>query len=742
MTANLDDKLASRFLKILDEKAKSFTYQTFHDTEAKEKNPALAHIIAGPAHDRLLDLHERGAGIYVTVNETSDKAIRRDANIIRVRAVWREADAANLPELPIEPSLIVKTSPGHSHEYFLVADDWPADAQGRADFAAVMERMVETYKSDKNAKDLCRVLRVPGFLHRKHEPHLIRISKPNGGGEQVRRYTRAEILAAFPPVERPKKPDKPQQRAWTNDDHDDLERARDALIFIDADDRDIWLKCGMALNDRFGEAGRRLWDEWSASSSKYDARDQEKNWRSFGRRTGITIATLFGYAQQAGWCGNSAPRFNGSGQQQSAEPRAPPSNGKDGAREEAENTRPWEKADAPDAAEADAEGLNEQDFGARTTMPPPREWLLGTTFCRTFFSSLIAAGGVGKTAVRYAQFLALASGRAITGEHVHHRSRVLVISLEDDDNELCRRMLAAMMHNNITHEDIKGWLFTSAPRRAAGKLLEIDKFGRQIKDGKLAANIETAIIRRKPDLVSLDPFVKTHSVGENENTLIDEVAQILTDLGAKHNIAIDAPHHVSKGTTDPGNADKGRGASSLVDAARLVKTLTQMSADEARAFGIPQEDRKQYVRVDNGKVNLSRSGGAAQWFELIGVAIGNGNDRYPNGDTIQVAKPWKPPEIWSDLPEVLLNKILDKIDEGMADGERYIDLASAKKRAAWPIVVGMAPHKTEEQAKQIIRAWLNSGVLVREDYHSEKDRKDVKGLVVNAAKRPGTVVRE
>ena len=198
MTANLDDKLASRFLKILDEKAKSFTYQTFHDTEAKEKNPALAHIIAGPAHDRLLDLHERGAGIYVTVNETSDKAIRRDANIIRVRAVSREADAANLPELPIEPSLIVKTSPGHSHEYFLVADDWPADAQGRADFAAVMERMVETYKSDKNAKDLCRVLRVPGFLHRKHEPHLIRISKPNGGGEQVRRYTRAEILAAFP----------------------------------------------------------------------------------------------------------------------------------------------------------------------------------------------------------------------------------------------------------------------------------------------------------------------------------------------------------------------------------------------------------------------------------------------------------------------------------------------------------------------------------------------------------------
>jgi hypothetical protein len=124
---------------------------------------------------------------------------------------------------------------------------------------------------------------------------------------------------------------------------------------------------------------------------------------------------------------------------------------------------------ADDKAEND--GLNEQDFGERTTKPPPREWLLGTTFCRTFLSSLIAAGGVGKTAVRYAQFLALASRRETTGEYVHHRSRVLVISLEDDDKELERRMLAAMMHNNIAHADIKGWLFTSAPRRFSRQAL-------------------------------------------------------------------------------------------------------------------------------------------------------------------------------------------------------------------------------------------------------------------------------
>jgi hypothetical protein len=60
--------------------------------------------------------------------------------------------------------------------------------------------------------------------------------------------------------------------------------------------------------------------------------------------------------------------------------------------------------------------------------------------------------------------------------------------------------------------------------------------------GTLAANIEAAIARREPDLVSLDPFVKSHSAEENNNTVIDEVAQILTDLGSKHNIGADAPH--------------------------------------------------------------------------------------------------------------------------------------------------------------------------------------------------------
>ena len=564
----------------------TFTFQTFHDRQKDaEEDRALARVIPGPAGKELFSLHDRGAGIYFTVNRT-DGAGRKGRNITNIRAVWQEDDDGVAVDFPIEPSLVVESSPGRFHRYWLLAEPWPADEHGRADHAAVMERMIESYGSDPNAKDLSRVLRVPGFLNRKHgDPHQVRIVSSSGW-----RYSRAEILAAFPPVERSQQT---KAKTKTNgaaphsepgrDDGEDR-RIHDALFSIDASERHVWLTIGMAIEAHYGDAGRSLWDEWSLTAKdKYDERDQDRTWRSF-KGSGVGIGTLFHYAKHGGW--------------------------EDGTEKLYEE---WCRKQAP-PKDDEQDGLREWDFGEDASLPPPREWLLGTTFCRTFLSSLLAAGGVGKTALRYAQFLSLATGRNLTGEHVHLRCRVLVISLEDDENELKRRMLALMKYHRISHDDVKGWLFVSAPGRSAGKLLEADPVTRRTMVGTLAANIEAAIARRKPDLVSLDPFVKSHSAEENNNTVIDEVAQILTDLGSKHNIGADAPHHVSKGAADPGNADKGRGASAMVDAARLVKTLTPMSTAEAKAFGIKEEDRRQFIRVDNGKVNLARSGGVAQWL--------------------------------------------------------------------------------------------------------------------------------
>jgi AAA domain-containing protein/primase-like protein len=294
-----------------------------------------------------------------------------------------------------------------------------------------------------------------------------------------------------------------------------------------------------------------------------------------------------------------------------------------------------------------ASGLGEWNAAEDVDPPPPRGWLLANTFARTFLSSIIGAGGTGKTALRYAQALSLATGRELTGEHVFQRCRVLIVSLEDDANELRRRIRAVRLHYDIPLSELDGWLFLAAPGAKAGKLMVTDQRGRAVH-GSLGANLEAVVIARKTDLVMLDPFIKTHSVEENANSAIDDVAQQLTDLANKHNIAVDAPHHVRKGQMTPGDADAGRGASAYIDACRLVSTCSPMSEEDAKTFSIT--DRWEFIRVDSGKPNIARRNRNPKWFRLVGVKLDNATELYPSGDEVQTVVPWEPPNAWTGPP--------------------------------------------------------------------------------------------
>jgi hypothetical protein len=374
--------------------------------------------------------------------------------------------------------------------------------------------------------------------------------------------------------------------------------------------------------------------------------------------------------------------------------------------------------------------LGELNAGDDTEKPPPRGWLYGNIFARKFPSTLFGDGGIGKTALRYAQYISLATGRKLLSEHIFQRCRVLIVSLEDDLEELRRRIWALRIHYGIEQKDLNGWLILWAPGIGGGKLLEIDGRGNPY-EGELRINLEKLITHYQIDLVGIDPFVKTHGVGENNNSLIDMVVQILANLCHKKDIAIDVPHHVSKMPVkdgEQGDANRGRGASAMKDAMRLVYTLSVMSKDEAKVFGIKEEDRRAYVRMDKGKVNIVPPLQTAKWFHLIGVRIGNETELYPNGDEVQAVEDWLPPDILQDISEARTAEILDKIDAGLPDGSRYSDASSAKTRAAWKAVVAVYPGKNEKQAREIIKAWVKAEFLVSKTYHNPKARKDEDGL--------------
>jgi len=80
----------------------------------------------------------------------------------------------------------------------------------------------------------------------------------------------------------------------------EVERIRNAICHIPADDRSIWVMVGMAVKSELGDAGYEIWDAWSQQAESYKPQSALSVWRSFkGGKT--TIASLFKAAIDHGW---------------------------------------------------------------------------------------------------------------------------------------------------------------------------------------------------------------------------------------------------------------------------------------------------------------------------------------------------------------------------------------------------------------------------------------------------------
>jgi len=379
--------------------------------------------------------------------------------------------------------------------------------------------------------------------------------------------------------------------------------------------------------------------------------------------------------------------------------------------------------------------LAEWDAGEDNDEIPPRGWLLGTLLCRQFLTLVIGDGGVGKTALLITMALSLATGRKLIREHVFVRGRVMLLCFEDGITELRRRLAAAMIHHRISKDEVRGFLFLATVQRPDAKLVAAIP-GRELAEGKLGGAIEAAILRRALDAVLIDPFVKAHGGPENDNTAMDMSAGILARIAIERDIALCALHHTRKGPPDPGNADMGRGGGSLKDAGRLAYTLTPMQKEEGDRYCVSEEERASLIRLDHGKVNLVRRDPNARWFQFISVPIGNRTEIYPNGDAVQTVARWDSPDLFTGAADAVWNQILDDLDRGMENGQRYSAAGAARDRAAWRVVVKHV-ERTEKQARAIIKSWLKTGLLIEDDYEDEADRRTRKGLRVDATKRPG-----
>jgi hypothetical protein len=228
------------------------TLWVMHDQEPRGVFPV--------SEDEARRRNAEGFGVFFAVQEFS--GARRIENLVRIRS-WsvdidggdKEAQKALIESSPLVPSRVVETKNGY-HVHFHAKDARPEHWQ-----AIVLERLVPFFGADPRARDLARILRVPGYLHLKDpaNPFLVteRWSFPVS-------YTERQMAAAFRwvPSEQEKRKEHVESRPEYKSPQGGGEDFWDAVYNLDA-----------------RESLSRLSGHWSVGGEKYTFRQvRSGNW--------------------------------------------------------------------------------------------------------------------------------------------------------------------------------------------------------------------------------------------------------------------------------------------------------------------------------------------------------------------------------------------------------------------------------------------------------------------------------
>jgi RepB DNA-primase from phage plasmid len=181
------------------------------DEELKSKGCRMVADEAAAA-----SANRKGYGVFWTVNSFKI-GVRRIAELERIDAWAVDLDTgskgdmrAKINSSPLEPSLIVETARGY-HCWFR-AKDGAIPAHWNA---LVLDRLVPFFGADKNARDIARILRAPGYLHLKDPTKPFAVVVVH---ERNVTYSEEQVARAFPALIRPgEKPKSKESRPVTGE---------------------------------------------------------------------------------------------------------------------------------------------------------------------------------------------------------------------------------------------------------------------------------------------------------------------------------------------------------------------------------------------------------------------------------------------------------------------------------------------------------------------------------------------
>ena len=313
---------------------------------------------------------------------------------------------------------------------------------------------------------------------------------------------------------------------------------------------------------------------------------------------------------------------------------------------------------------------------------------------KTYVTALIAPSGAGKTQFMLQMLLALSSGKPglISNDPINPCS-VWMWNQEDDVTELRRRMGAALRYFKIDWAELTQKLYINSGVNKTLLLVARDATG-HLRETKRVAAIIRHMIANDIQALIIDPLIEFHEADENNNVEMRIVAATLRRIAVEAKAAVMFGHHTKKpdnARSDgfAGNADSGRGASSLQGVTRIMATLYAMSESDAKKLKIKPEDRWRYVRLDGAKSNItaSSSGVRPDWFERKGQAIGLEGDTEEVGILVPI-----------DLIGSRVLREAESAHEKLSATDKTKDRPMAEFEDAHPYAVALADALEQEGA--------------------------------------------
>jgi AAA domain len=270
---------------------------------------------------------------------------------------------------------------------------------------------------------------------------------------------------------------------------------------------------------------------------------------------------------------------------------------------------------------------------------PGREFLYAQHYQRGQCTCSVGQDGAGKSTVSIAEAAVMCTARNLLGEQPTQRYRVWLHNADDDSVEMMRRIVAFCRLHNVRQTELEGWLFVTGKDNFKIKVVKGTN-GASIPDTATVDAIVKTIRDNEIDVAIFDPLIHLHTVPENNNTQVAEVAEQFADIASICDCSTDIVHHVRKiqnGVSDKEfTSEDSRGGGALRAAVRALRVYNRMTTAEAEEAGIPKDLRGFYLRVDRGKANYLPPAVKSTWFHLASVTLDNGDD-------VGTIEPWTHP---------------------------------------------------------------------------------------------------